>query len=921
MNLKLLKSLPSEWKTHSLIWRNKAELETISLDDLYNNLKIYEPKLSGSSNTNQNLQNMDFVSSNITSSTSRVSTAHTQGTTVNSTSVDNLSDAVICDFLASQPNSPYLAKEDLEQIDTDDLEEMDLHSEMAMLIIRARRFMKRTGRNLDMNGQRIGFDKSKVECFNCHKNGHFERECKAPKNQDNSSREYGRKTVLVETPTENALIAQDGIGGFVNSSKILEKQENKSNKEYHAVPPPFISNYMPPKRDLRLIDEYFERVSVDVISNIAPSDVKTVKTINVNHKGVFSTEEPKPVMKNNFSPPIIKDWHSDDESEEEISPTVKVKTVKPSVEKIKYVKPTRDTVKSEESPKNHKHHPRGNQQNWNNLIGFVPQAVLTRSVKINTAGVSVNTAARPVNTAGSKSTVNHPSLKSKAYKRGHLQDTRPNNKFLANKNSIFNKKVNTVSVNDSTARDRAVVSKNIRREVNVVKASACWVWKAKHGNPQQNEYKEKGVLNSGCSKHMTGNKFYLTDFEAYDGGFVSFGDGKGRISIKGKIKTGKLDFDDVYFYKELNIDLKSVVPTGGLTCLFAKATFDYSNSWHRRLGLILILLGKADNQKYNFLKYIFDNMVKSLEGGVKFYLFLGFLQVFLDKQVEGMLKPIKHPLLINHPLLNPRRKQRKEAEVSYDESKDEDHVPTPSSDPLPSGEDSSLLNEMMVFCTSLQEQVLDLQEAKDAQANEIASLKKKKSEISYEKYGLGAQEDAFKQGRMIEEIDQNTEIALDDETHGRTNDDELFGVDDLAREEVVMETTTGVKDSVSLTTDVTKDEVTMAQALAALNSTKARDEYYNYSCCYNSYNCCPNSKSQRLLAESFKQEKGKNSQRFKGKIVDENVEPVIDDPDDEDEVLIEATPLSSRSLTIIDYKIQKEGKKKYFKIIRADVNS
>nr|GFC41136.1 hypothetical protein [Tanacetum cinerariifolium] len=113
MNLKLLRSLPSEWKTHALIRRNKTKLEAISLDDLYNNLKIYEHELSGSSNTNQNPQNMAFVSLNSTSSTneadttaSRVSTAHTQGTNVNSTSVDNLSGAMICAFLASQPNSP-----------------------------------------------------------------------------------------------------------------------------------------------------------------------------------------------------------------------------------------------------------------------------------------------------------------------------------------------------------------------------------------------------------------------------------------------------------------------------------------------------------------------------------------------------------------------------------------------------------------------------------------------------------------------------------------------------------------------------------------------------------------------------------------------------------------------------------------------
>nr|GEU60465.1 ribonuclease H-like domain-containing protein [Tanacetum cinerariifolium] len=156
------------------------------------------------------------------------------------------------------------------------------------------------------------------------------------------------------------------------------------------------------------------------------------------------------------------------------------------------------------------------------------------------------------------------------------------------------------------------------------------------GDPHQKEYKEKGFIDSGCSRHMTGNKCYLPDFEAYDGGFVSFRDGKRRYSAKGKIKTRKLDFDDVYFCKEFkynifsmsqmcdknnnvlfiddeclvlssnfklldesqvllrvprkdnisSVDLKSVVPTRGLTCLFAKAILNESNLWHRRLGHI-----------------------------------------------------------------------------------------------------------------------------------------------------------------------------------------------------------------------------------------------------------------------------------------------------------------------------------------------
>ncbi|GKF89525.1 ribonuclease H-like domain-containing protein, partial [Tanacetum coccineum] len=85
---------------------------------------------------------------------------------------------------------------------------------MAMLTIRARRFIKRTCKKLDVNGQRVGFDRSKVECYNCHKYGHFKRECRAPRNQENKGRENNRRTVTVETPTENTLVAQDGIEGY-----------------------------------------------------------------------------------------------------------------------------------------------------------------------------------------------------------------------------------------------------------------------------------------------------------------------------------------------------------------------------------------------------------------------------------------------------------------------------------------------------------------------------------------------------------------------------------------------------------------------------------------------------------------------------------------------------------------------------------
>ncbi|GJU19564.1 putative ribonuclease H-like domain-containing protein [Tanacetum coccineum] len=128
----------------------------------------------------------------------------------------------------------------------------------------------------------------------------------------------------------------------------------------------------------------------------------------------------------------------------------------------------------------------------------------------------------------------------------------------------------------------------------------------KKGNPEI-LLQDHAVVDSGCSSHMTGNKAYLSDYEDFNGGFVAFGsDPKGgKITGKGKIKTANLDFDDVYFVDELNfklldesqvvlraprkddvysLDLKNIVPSGGITCLYANATADESKLWHRRLG-------------------------------------------------------------------------------------------------------------------------------------------------------------------------------------------------------------------------------------------------------------------------------------------------------------------------------------------------
>nr|GEV81455.1 reverse transcriptase domain-containing protein [Tanacetum cinerariifolium] len=200
---------------------------------------------------------------------------------------------------------------DLLQIHPDDLEEMDLRWNIAMLTMRARRFLKNTKRKLNMaNKERIRFNKSKVECFSCHKRGHFARECRAPRNNNNGNIEPIRRTVPVEATTLNALVSQcDGLG-YDWSDQVEEG--------YNDVPPPYTGNFMPPKPNLFYpsLDDF-----VDVNEPV-------VEKPNVE------SNEPNTVRKENEAQ-IIEDWVS--ESEEEDEPNFQ--TVKPNFTKIEFVKP------------------------------------------------------------------------------------------------------------------------------------------------------------------------------------------------------------------------------------------------------------------------------------------------------------------------------------------------------------------------------------------------------------------------------------------------------------------------------------------------------------------------------------------------------------------------------------------------------
>ncbi|GJS25011.1 ribonuclease H-like domain-containing protein [Tanacetum coccineum] len=584
-------------------------------------------------------------SNEVANNTYGVANASTHGNVSNSTTIDNLSDAW----------------------------------QMDILTMRAKRFFKNTRRKLDVSGKEtIGFDKSKVECFNCHRRGHFARECRAPRNHNNRNRDNTRRNVTPEAYTLNALVVCDGVGGydwsdqaeepptnfalmtytssssnssnyevsndsncsssclqnvkqlkeqseqlianlrkakinamafktglesvearivihkknealdkaqkeqnaiqlivekFENSSKSLEKlidsqihEKCKKGLRYNAVPPPYIGNFMPPKPDLIYHDiDEFER--------------KTA---------VSESEVNKPVVED------YADKTSEAKCDQKHVPCTR------SV----YTRRVNNEIVARKS------HPHPNSD-------MIPSAVL---MKYGLVSLSI---ARSVNTSHSTRSVNSARRKTNVYHKAHSSNKRPFNRKTSFKNSKLNHRVDTDWVKQvNTAKGKAVV--------NAVKGNKF--------NSVKTELEDQGVFDSGCSRHMTRNMSFLTDYKEIDGGYVAFGGNPrgGKITGKCIIRTGKLDFENVYFVKELkfnhfsvsqmsekknsvlftdteciilspnfkltdesqvflkvprknnmySIDLKNIVPKGGLTCLFAKATSDESKLWYRRLSYL-----------------------------------------------------------------------------------------------------------------------------------------------------------------------------------------------------------------------------------------------------------------------------------------------------------------------------------------------
>nr|GEY15555.1 putative ribonuclease H-like domain-containing protein [Tanacetum cinerariifolium] len=497
------------------------DLEDQSLDDLFNNLKIYETEIKSSSSTSPTTQNIAFVSSQNTNSTyesfsvvTSVSAASTKVLVFALPNVDNLSDAI----------------------------EMNLKWQMAMLTIRAKRFLQRIGRNLEANGTTsIGFDMSKVECYNCHRRENFARECKSPKD----TRHKETQRVPVETSTSNALVLQYDDVGYDNqvfNSTVLDCDElisfksdvsmptspvhdrYKSREGYHAVPPLYTGTFMPRKPDLVFHDAPTTSETVPDVSDSedesegepmpkqkAPSFVQTSKHVKTPRQCVKPFEHPIPAE--NLRKDIPKSrghrhsWNR--------NACFVCNNLTHLIKDCDYYekKMIQRPVKNHAMRGTHQHYERMTHPHPHRHV--VPTTVLTRSRLVPL------TTARPVTTVVPQPKVQHQRPSIHGVNKAHLPIRSPINHRTSLKNRNFHQKGNL-----------------------------------------QHALKDKGVINSGYLRHMTGNISYLSNFKELNGVYVAFGGNPkgGKITSKGKIRTGKLNFDE--------------------------DTLDESNIWHRRLGHI-----------------------------------------------------------------------------------------------------------------------------------------------------------------------------------------------------------------------------------------------------------------------------------------------------------------------------------------------
>nr|GEY60048.1 hypothetical protein [Tanacetum cinerariifolium] len=608
------------------------------LQKLVSQLEIHRVSLS---QEDVNLNTTDSVSAAV-----NVSVVGIKVTASPLSNVDSLSNAIIYSFFASQSTSPQLDNEDLKQIDVDCLEEMDLKWQMAMLTMRARRFLQKTGINLGANGPTsMGFNMSKVECYNCHRKGYFARECRSPKDS--------RRTAVAEIQRRNvpSYQAEEESANFALMAFSSTSSSSSSDNEVSSCSKACSKAYSQLQTQYDKLTEDFCKSQFDVISY---------------HTGLESVEARLLVYKQNESvfEENIKLLNIEVQLRDTASVTLRQKldTTKKEMDDL--------NMKLEKFQTSSKHLTDLLACQTYEKAGWPPSNLYDRFV-LSGGYHAVPSLPSGTFMPSKPDLVFHtpPSDETEHLAFNvYVSPTKPEQDLSSRPSASIIEDLNSDSVEEpkpqvykdvpSFAQSSEPVSA-VQPNVLVTRPTHVYRVGSKSNSPIRRPLprrpslktsnsssrvtaakapvlRDKGVIDSRCSRHMTGNMSYLSDFEELNGGYVAFGGNPkgGKITDKGKIKTEKLDFDDVYFVKELkfnlfsvsqtcnkknsvlftdtkclilssdfklpdasqvllrvprennmyNVNLKNIIPSGDLTCLFAKVTLDESNLWHRRLG-------------------------------------------------------------------------------------------------------------------------------------------------------------------------------------------------------------------------------------------------------------------------------------------------------------------------------------------------
>nr|GEU45350.1 ribonuclease H-like domain-containing protein [Tanacetum cinerariifolium] len=552
--------------------------------------KIYEAEVKGLSTSSQNTQNIAFVSSNNTDNTNEsvsaipsVFATSSKATVSTLPNFDSLSDAVIYSFF-----------------------EMDLKWQMAMLTMRDRRFLKRTERNLGANGtDTIGFDMSKVECYNCHRRGHFAKEYRSPR--DNRNKDSPRITIPVEvhqvlqdqiirksqfivlsykTCLESVearlVVYQQNENVFEEEIKLLKidvmikdnalaelrKQSEKAKKEKDELKLTLDKFQTSSKNLSKLLESQIcDKTGLGFDSQVFDRQVFYYKEL---HSHEYDNSVPKSLENDRYKtgeeyhvvpPPytgtfmpskpdlVFNDAPNASESVANVV-NVESSTNKPSKDMSKTLRSDapiiEDWISDSEDETEIESMPKQKEPSFVPTFEHVktPREPVKKAEHPKQAEHLRTNNQQLVPTAVPQSSMKSPRPIKHVVNKTHSPIRRPINHRPATKNSNFNHKVTTVKVNKVN-----VIQGN---NGNADKASANWVWKLKCTVLDH--------VSRLISASMTLKKFNYTD-------------ALGRSKVPRE--------NNMY-----NVDLKNVVPSRYLTCLFAKATLDESNVWHRRLGNI-----------------------------------------------------------------------------------------------------------------------------------------------------------------------------------------------------------------------------------------------------------------------------------------------------------------------------------------------